>query len=627
MGRNHSFLARLLREEKGRARLLGGMGLALALAVGLTAAVALPTKHGPGTVPIALAVDSTPVPTGDTNLEGLLFGGDPGNSTDWTNGNVCAGSRPAPGCYSDNEDVPHRVLLKGLTIGASYSVAIEHDFQDNASVVGYDQFHNFAVISGVSGLTSTFLGVFPSGPNTEKDYKLEFVATAENAEIRWDALLGPHADQWNGAQLHVRLTDGAESVPIPVKEIIPPSTPTPTSTATPTATSTRTATPTNTPTSTPTDTATPTKTPTSTPTNTATPTNTPTSTPTNTSTATATSTPTPTSTPANREISITKDRTSASPVKVGEEVTFEIVVTNTGDVDLINVDVADDFDPTYLAFVSPADPHETAWYFYGHIDWLTLEHSPDDGTPALWEPGATRTITLHFTALAPTPSTQNCATVVARAAFNPELIVGPAGPACAEVEILAPTATPTPTSTPTNTATPTDTPTSTATPTSTPTNTATPTDTPTSTATPTNTPTNTPTRTNTPTSTPTATSTNTPTRTNTPTSTPTATSTNTPLPTATPVNTATPTRVSVVLPTVVVPTPTRTRTPVSQVLPVATPAVRELPRAGSGEMAASPGGPADGWFPWPTVLGAVFAAAGVGLLFSGLHRRSRDSER
>jgi hypothetical protein len=114
---------------------------------------------------------------------------------------------------------------------------------------------------------------------------------------------------------------------------------------------------------------------------------------------------------------------------------------------------------------------------------------------------------------------------------------------------------------------------------------------------------------------------NTPTRTATPTGTPPATAT----PTNTPLPTATPTRVSGVLPTVVVPTPTRT--PVSQVLPAATPPVRELPRAGSGEMAASPGGPADGWFPWPTVLGGVFAAAGVALLFSGLHRRSRDSER
>jgi cation transporter-like permease len=77
------------------------------------------------------------------------------------------------------------------------------------------------------------------------------------------------------------------------------------------------------------------------------------------------------------------------------------------------------------------------------------------------------------------------------------------------------------------------------------------------------------------------------------------------------------TPIRAVLPTVVVPTPTRT--PISQVLPAATPVVRELPRAGSG--------PDDGSFPWATVLGGFFAAAGLVLLFSGLHRRLSDTER
>jgi hypothetical protein len=70
-----------------------------------------------------------------------------------------------------------------------------------------------------------------------------------------------------------------------------------------------------------------------------------------------------------------------------------------------------------------------------------------------------------------------------------------------------------------------------------------------------------------------------------------------------------------VLPAVVTPT----RTPVSQVLPAATPVVRVLPRTGSG--------PADGWFPWPAVLGGLFAAAGLVLLFGGLHGRLSDTER
>jgi cation transporter-like permease len=77
------------------------------------------------------------------------------------------------------------------------------------------------------------------------------------------------------------------------------------------------------------------------------------------------------------------------------------------------------------------------------------------------------------------------------------------------------------------------------------------------------------------------------------------------------------TPIRAVLPTAIVSTPTRT--PVSQVIPAVKPVVRELPRAGSG--------PDDGSFPWATVLGGFFAATGLVLLFSGLHRRLSDTER
>ena len=173
----------------------------------------------------ASAQNPIPVPTGNSDLEGLLFGGNPGNNSDWTDGNVCAGNLPDPGCYSDGEDVPHRALLVKLTVGVAYELAIEHDFEDNSGVVGYENFNDFAAISGVSNLTSTFVGVFPSGGGrTEKWWTVEFLATAASAEIRWDALLGPEAHSWNGAQLHVRFTAGAESVPIPVNKIVPPPT-------------------------------------------------------------------------------------------------------------------------------------------------------------------------------------------------------------------------------------------------------------------------------------------------------------------------------------------------------------------------------------------------------------------
>ena len=510
MGRKHSLVGTLLRDQKGQARLLSITGLALALAVGLTvAAVLLPAKHGRSGLSTALAVDSTPVPSGDTDLEGLLFGGDPSNNGDWTDGNVCAGSRPAPGCYSDGEDVPHRTLLKSLTVGASYSLGIEHDFEDNASVVGYDQFHNFAGISGVSGLTFTFLGTFPSGPNTEKQYKLEFTATADTGEIRWDALLGPQAHLWNGSQLHVRLTDGAESVPIPVREIVAPATPTPTPTNTPTETPI----PTNTPTSTPTETPTPTNTPTNTPTKTPTPTNTPTNTP----TETPIPTDTPTATPTDTSTPIPTDTPTETPI------------------------------PTDTPTATPTD---------------TSTPIPTD----------------------------------------------------------TPTETPIPTDTPTATPMPTDTPTDTSTPM--PTDTPSPTETvaPVATATPVNTPpptaTPVPSATGTP---PTATPTIVPTSRAVPTSTPTGTlpaaATSTPLPTAANAPLPTSTRVTQVLPTGMEPT----RTPVSRVLAAPTPVIRELPRTGSG--------PGDAWFPWPAVLGGLFAVAGLLVLFSALYRRLSDTKR
>ena len=644
MGGEHNLIHRLLREEKGRVRLLTTAALALALAGLALAWVLSPSGSGQnGPAPQALAAAETVDSSGTVALVATATSL-PSNvqleqwktipaSGGWITGNL--GTHNSD--YQEGEAVPFRLDIPPGIDAGTYEFSVCRNYENGAKR-GYlflDPF-NTSRAADPGGTISSSSGPF-SGVNAaidsvnevggqgacqagDRQTIVQITKGAGQAYVLWGGHLaspldpgvgaGNGASSWPGSSLHMS-TIPSKDVQINPSAIIPVATPTPTptDTPTPTATSTATNTPTatSTPTSTATNTATPTNTPTSTRTSTPTSTSTATSTPTSTSTATATSTPTPTSTPANRQISITKERTSASPVEVGDGVTFQIVVTNTGDAALINVDVEDHFDPEYLAFINPADPHETAWYWFGHIDWLTLEHSPDDGTPALWEPGASRTITLHFRALKPTPSTENCARVEARAAFNPELVVSAAW-VCAEVEILAPTATPTPTNTPTNTATPTNTPTNTATPTNTPTNTATPT----------NTPTNTATRTATPTAT----------RTSTP-----VTPTNTPLPTNTPPPTATtvpPTSTprSAVLPVAMSPTPRPpTRTPISEVLPAATPVVRELPRAGSGQMADRPGGPADGWFPWPTVLGGIFAAGGLTLLFSGLHRRSSETER
>ena len=112
-------------------------------------------------------------------------------------------------------------------------------------------------------------------------------------------------------------------------------------------------------------------------------------------------------------VTLTKTLTGADPAIVGEAVTFDVVVTNNGAIDIDNVDVHDDYDPAYLDFVSASPAQTSVNEATGDIDWNNLAHSPADGDPAVWEPGATRTITLNFTALLPVTVTENCAGVTA----------------------------------------------------------------------------------------------------------------------------------------------------------------------------------------------------------------------
>ncbi|HXK33883.1 MAG TPA: VWA domain-containing protein, partial [Dehalococcoidia bacterium] len=187
------------------------------------------------------------------------------------------------------------------------------------------------------------------------------------------------------------------------------------------------------------------------------------------------------------DIQISKTRTSAAMATVGSSVTFEIQVTNAGGTTLNNVGVTDTFDATKLQFVS-ASPAPTSTGS-GTLTWDNLQHAPSDGDPVTWEPGKSRTITLTFTALAVTASTDNCAGVTSDNVANPSQ--HPAdGPSCASVQVEPAPSTPTPSPTNTATKTPTSTPTRTNTPTvtNTPTNTPTPTNTATSTPTVTNTP-------------------------------------------------------------------------------------------------------------------------------------------
>ena len=186
--------------------------------------------------------------------------------------------------------------------------------------------------------------------------------------------------------------------------------PTPTPTPSPTATSTPTATPTSTPTATPTATSTPTATPTATPTHTPTATSTPTSTPTATPTHTPTATNTPTATPTitpepgGPDVLVTKvlledQATRGGIVVVGNDMTFQITVLNSGETELAQVPLEDRYDPTYLQFLSASFvPDATS---PGRLVWNDLTG------PGNLAPGQSITVRVTFRALASTNDLPN----------------------------------------------------------------------------------------------------------------------------------------------------------------------------------------------------------------------------
>ena len=112
------------------------------------------------------------------------------------------------------------------------------------------------------------------------------------------------------------------------------------------------------------------------------------------------------------DIEITKVLTSEDPTTAGSTVTFDIVITNTGDTTLTDVDVSDTFETAYLDFVS-ASITGTVNEGAGTIFWDNIETNATGGT---FDPTESITITLTFTATAPTPPAdraENCADVYA----------------------------------------------------------------------------------------------------------------------------------------------------------------------------------------------------------------------
>jgi uncharacterized repeat protein (TIGR01451 family) len=99
------------------------------------------------------------------------------------------------------------------------------------------------------------------------------------------------------------------------------------------------------------------------------------------------------------EYTVTKTRTSPDFVQPGEQVTFQIVVTNTGNTDIVTATLRDLYDTTYLSygfagnFSTPASNDNVN---DGQIDWTDVTGG---GSLA---PGASITVTVRFTAVTST---------------------------------------------------------------------------------------------------------------------------------------------------------------------------------------------------------------------------------
>ena len=105
--------------------------------------------------------------------------------------------------------------------------------------------------------------------------------------------------------------------------------------------------------------------------------------------------------------SLSKTRTTASPVLVGEAVSFDITIVNDGETAIVPLPLEDTYDPAYLDYVSASPAPDSVDETTGTLRWNNL--APAGGLL----PGQSVTVTLNFTALASTGNgvTANTATV------------------------------------------------------------------------------------------------------------------------------------------------------------------------------------------------------------------------
>lgn len=136
----------------------------------------------------------------------------------FTPGNICSGGGT---CYAEGENVPFRLTITGLAGSTSYSIRVQHDYKDSAGHDGYVDFNSPGTWdSSATGVALSAPTTSAGLPNT-KTYDLTFTTNSgtSTVQLKFNALLGQDAGEWNGAQLHARLVQGVEQESIGNKEV------------------------------------------------------------------------------------------------------------------------------------------------------------------------------------------------------------------------------------------------------------------------------------------------------------------------------------------------------------------------------------------------------------------------
>lgn len=140
-----------------------------------------------------------------TSFEGQMPNGN------WTSGNLCQGGGD---CYSEGDEVAHRVGLDDLVVGEEYTLSIKLDYYCGSGIVGYQEFNDIAG-TGVSSLMMSN----PTQVENELIYQVTFTADSTTAMLNWDALLSDQAADCSGSHLHVGIDGSTKTVPLPVSEL------------------------------------------------------------------------------------------------------------------------------------------------------------------------------------------------------------------------------------------------------------------------------------------------------------------------------------------------------------------------------------------------------------------------